>query len=193
MLAILDSHRTAHANNEIENKGVVDEQAALIESALYARVEFFGARALVPYPTGQARDRLAEVQAKHVNDPQIELKLSQLDEKLGRETEATAEMRAFVEHERDKMKALETMAAFFDRRAQFSDEAETLERLLQTAPPERRVEVFRRLIDLARTHLLKKYLAPAFYEQTLARNPSAFEIIEQYLEKLVDEKSYPEA
>jgi tetratricopeptide (TPR) repeat protein len=150
----------------------------------------------VPYPTGEARNRLAAVQAKYPGDPQIELKLSQLDEKLGREADATAEMRAFVEHEPDKMKALETMAAFFDRRAQFRDEAETLERLLETAPPDPpndRVEVFRRLIDLARTHLLPKYLAPEFYERTLAKNPSAFEIIEQYLEKLVDERSYPEA
>ena len=191
--AIFDPHRTVHANNDEKNKPSVDEKAALIESALYTRVEFFGAQALVPYPTAQARDRLAVVQAKYVNDPQIELKLSQLDEKLGRETEADAELRAFVEHEPDKVKALETMAAFFDRRAQFSDEAEALERLLQTAPPDRRVEVFGRLIDLARTHLLKKYLAPAFYEQTLAQNPAAFEIIEQYLQKLIDEKSYPDA
>jgi cellulose synthase operon protein C len=196
LVAIFDPHRTAQANNDEKNKPPVDEKAALIESALYTRVEFFGAQALVPYPTGEARIRLAAVQAKYAGDPQIELKLSQLDEKLGREADATAEMRAFVDHEPDKMKALETMAAFFDRRAKFSDEAETLERLLETAPPNPpndRVEVFKRLIDLARTHLLQKYLAPAFYERTLAQNPATFEIIEQYLQKLVDERSYPEA
>ena len=190
--AIFDSHRS-HANSETDSKPTPDERTALIESALYTRVEFFSAQTLVPYPTGEARNRLAAVQTKYPNDPQIELKLSQLDEKLGREAEATTEMRAYVELEADKPKALETMAAFFARRAQFSDEAETLERLLKTAPPDQRVAVFGRLIDLARTHLLQKYLAPAFYEQTLAQNPSAFEIIERYLEKLVDERSYPEA
>lgn len=190
-LAIFNSHRT-QANNDTENPPV-DERAALIEAALYTRTEFFGAQALVPFPTGEARNRLAAVEVKYASDPQIELKLSQLDEKLGRETEATAEMRAYVEHESDKIKALDMMAAFFDRRAKFSDEAETLERLMQTAPLERRAEIFGRLLELARTHLLQKYLAPEFYEQTLAQNPAAFEIIEQYLEKLVDEKNYPAA
>jgi tetratricopeptide (TPR) repeat protein len=190
--AIVDWQRTAHANNEPE-KTAVDERSALIESALCTRAEFFGAQALVPFPTGEARNRLAAVQAKYPDNPQIELKLSQLDEKLGRDTEATAELRAYVEHESDKIKALETMAAFFERRAKFSDEAEALQRLMQTALPERRAEVFGRLLELARTHLLQKYLAPEFYEQTLAQNPAAFEIIEQYLDKLVEEKNYPEA
>src|SRR5713226_8504614 len=170
-----------------------DEKAALIDSALYTRVEFFGAQALVPYPTAEARDRLATVQAKYSDDSQIELKLSQLDEKLGRESDATAEMRAFVEHEPDKLKALETSVSFFDRRAQFTDEADALERLLQVGPPERRVEIFGRLVDLAQTHSLKKYLAPAFYQQTLAQHPSAFEIIERYVQKLMEERTYPEA
>ncbi|PYS20534.1 MAG: hypothetical protein DMF72_20915 [Acidobacteria bacterium] len=192
--AIFDSDYAAHADNQTaRNDRVVDEKTALIESALYTRAEFFGAQALVPYPTAEARDRLAAVQAKYSDDPQIDLKLSQLDEKLGRGTDAAAEMRAFVEHYSDKTKALETSAAFSERRAQFGDEAEALESLLQVAPPERRVEIFGRLIDLARTHSLEKYLAPAFYQQTLAQNPSAFEIIEQYVQKLTAERNYPKA
>ena len=194
LVAICDSHRTAHANDEAEKKKApIDETATLIESALYGRVEFFGAQALVPYPTEEARTRLAAVQAKYPAEPRIYLKLSQLDEKLGHEDEALKEMRAFVEHAPDKVAALESMAEFSHRRAQFAAEAETLERLLQIAPPERRVEIFRQLIDLAQTHLLEKYLAPAFYEQTLAQNPSAFEIIEQYLQKLIDQEKYAEA
>jgi len=62
-----------------------------------------------------------------------------------------------------------------------TDEADALQRLLQIAPMHRRVEMCGLLVELGGTHLLKKYLAPAFYEQTLAQNPSAFEIIEQYL------------
>ncbi len=192
--AIFDSHYAAHADNQTaRNDGVVDEKSALIDSALYIRAEFFGAQALVPYPTAEARDRLAALQAKYPNDPQIDLKLSEFDEKLGRETDASVEMRAFVEHELEKLKALETSVSFFDRRAQFTDEADALERLLQVAPPGRRVEIFGRLINLAQTHSLQKYLAPAFYQQTLAQNSSAFEIIEQYLQKLIEERNYPEA
>ena len=67
-LAIVYWQRTAHANHESE-KTAVDERAALIESALYTRVEFFSAQALVPYPTGAARNRLAAVQALTARGP----------------------------------------------------------------------------------------------------------------------------
>src|SRR5436190_15328677 len=185
-VAIFDPRHIGAADAETEKTlSPRDEKATLIDSALYTRAEFFGAQAFVPYPTAEARDRLAALRAKYPNDPQIDLKLSQFDEKLSRETDAIAEMRAFVEHEPDKVKALEAAAAFYGRRARFGEQAETLEHLLQVAPPERRVEIFRQLIDLAQTHSLQKYLAPAFYQQTLARNPSAFEIIEQYVQKLI--------
>jgi len=193
LIVIFNSRPISNAGGETKNESYADEKAALIDSALYMRAEFFGAQALVPYPTAEARDRLAALRLKYPNDPQIDLKLSQLDEKLGREADAAAEMRAFVEHYSDKTRALETSAAFFERRAQFTDEATALESLLQVAPPERRVEIFGRLIELARLHSLEKYLAPAFYRQTLAQNPSAFEIIEQYVQKLTDERNYPEA
>jgi tetratricopeptide (TPR) repeat protein len=193
-VAIFTLHLHAQADNErAGSSSATDEKSALIESALFTRREFFGAQALVPYPTAEARNRLAEVQAKYGSDPQVSLKLSQLDEKLGREEQALAEMRAYVEQEPDQIRALEMLASFAHRRARFEMEAEALERMLQSAPPERRVEIFRRLIELARTHGLEKYLAPAFYQQTLAQNPSAVEIIEQYIERLVDERSYQEA
>src|SRR5260370_30779256 len=107
-VAIFNPRHIGSAGAETEKNGSPgDEKAALIDSALYTRVEFFGALALVPYPTAAARDRLVAVQAKYSDDPQIDLKLSQLDEKLGRETDATAEMRAFVHHQQDKIKALD--------------------------------------------------------------------------------------
>ena len=68
------------ANNE--------DISTLIESALYTRHEFFGAQAIVSYPTAEARNRLADVLAKYPGNPQVLLKLAQLDEKLGREEEA---------------------------------------------------------------------------------------------------------
>ena len=177
----------------VRAKANPDEVSTLIEAALYTRHEFFGAQAIVPFPTAEARNRLAEVQAKYPDNPQIYLKLSQLDEKLGHEELALQEMQAFVEHEPDKLKALETMVEFFDRRAQFSAEAETLERMLHVAPPEKRIELFRDLIELAETHRLEKYLTPRFYEQTIVDNPSAYEIVEQYQKRLIDNDDYDKA
>lgn len=192
-VAAFGAHRAAHADDAQQTSAAVDEETAEIESALYTRVEFFGAQALVAYPTAEARNRLEEVRKKYPNDAKIYLKLSQLDEKLGRERDALEEMRAYAELEPDKMKALRALADFSHRRAQFEAEAEALERMLQVAPQENRVEIFASLIELARTHRLQKYLSPAFYQQTLAQNPSAFGIIEQYIQKLLDERNYEEA
>ena len=93
-------------------------------------------------------------------------------------SEALREMQAYVDHEPNKEEALNTMAEFFHRRAQFAAEAESLERLLLIASPERRVEIFRRVIELAEKHRLDKYLTPDFYEHIIKQNPSAFEIVE---------------
>lgn len=172
---------------------VVDETAALIDAALYTRHEFFGAQAIVPYPTAEARNRLAAVRERYPDRPQILLKLAQLDEKLGREEEALRQMQAYVANEPDKEQALTTIAEFFHRRAQFAAEAEALERLLSIAPPERRVEIFRKLTELAEKHRLDKYLTPAFYEQIVEQNPSAFEIVEEYQEKLIEQGNYTAA
>ncbi|HZM97805.1 MAG TPA: tetratricopeptide repeat protein, partial [Pyrinomonadaceae bacterium] len=193
VVVFLYSHFSARAKDEERPNVNADEVSTLIEAALYTRHEFFGAQAIVPFPTAEARNRLAEVQAKYPDNAQIYLKLSQLDEKLGHEELALQEMQSFVEHEPDKLKALETLAEFLHRRAQFAAEAETLERMLHVAPPEQRVEVFRRLMQLAETHLLEKYLTPRFYEQTIVDNPSAYEIVEQYQQRLIDNEDYDKA
>lgn len=170
-----------------------DEVPALIDAALYTRHEFFGAQAIVPYPTAEARNRLAEVLAKHPENPTVLLKLAQLDEKLGREAEALRGMQAYVEHEPNKEQALATLGEFFQRRAQFTAEAETLERLMTISPPERRVEIFRKLLELAEKHRLDKYVATNFFDQVLAQNPLAFEFVKEYQGRLIKDGNYEAA
>ena len=182
VVAFTYPHVSARAENE--------DLSGLIEAALYTRHEFFGAQAIVPFPTAEARNRLTEVQRKYPHNAQIYLKLSQLDEKLGNEELAFQEMRSFVAHEPDELQGLETMAEFLHRRAQFPAEAESLERMLKVAPLEQRIDIFRRLMQLAETHLLEKYLTPRFYEQTIVDNPSAYEIVEQYQQRLIDNGDY---
>src|SRR5690349_5873083 len=55
----------------------------LIEQAMYTRQEFFGAEAIVPLPTAEARDNLLMLLQSTPNDPAIIEKLSELEEKLG--------------------------------------------------------------------------------------------------------------
>src|SRR5215813_848888 len=128
-VTFLCSHFSSRAKSEEHPNANGDEVSALIEAALYTRHEFFGAQAIVPFPTAEARNRLAEVLEKYPDNAQIYLKLSHFDEKLGNEESALQEMRAYVEHEPDELKALETMVEFLHRRAQFPAEAEALERM----------------------------------------------------------------
>ncbi|HMY75118.1 MAG TPA: hypothetical protein PLQ88_25085, partial [Blastocatellia bacterium] len=99
------------------------ERAAQIEAALFARAEFFGAQAIVPYPTAEARTRLAEVARRFPADGEIQWKLAELDEKLGNADAAQQAMLRYVELEKNSVAALRRLAEFYDRRARFGDEA----------------------------------------------------------------------
>lgn len=194
--SVVITQRLVNAEDKREGTAhvrVINEKDAAIESALFARTEFFGAQALVPYPTAEARNRLAEVLKKYPNEPQIALKLSELDEKLGHFEEAEREIERFVQLQPDNAEALETLAAFHDRRAQFEKEAATMERLLAIVPPSRRALIFGRLIELARLHHLENYLKPDFYQKYIAQDVAASGIIEQLLDKLTEEKNYSQA
>lgn len=194
--AVVIQRRAAAAADNREAtapKRAPDEKEAAVESALFARTEFFGAQALVPYPTAEARNRLAALLEKYPNEPQIILRLSQLDEKLGRFQEAERELETYVRLQSNKPEALETLAAFLDRRAQFEKEAATIERLLAVAPQQERASIFGRFVELARTHRLENYLKPDFYQKHIAQDAAVFGIVEQLLDKLTEEQNYAEA
>jgi tetratricopeptide (TPR) repeat protein len=193
MLTLRQSAAGSGADAASNANRAQDEKTALIEAALYTRAEFFGAQALVPYPTAEARNRLADVQEKFPDEPRVLLKLSELDEKLGREEQAVKEIQSYVQLQPSSEEALEKLADFAHRRAQFVMEAATLERLLSIAPNRKRAGVLQRLIGLAHAHGLQKYLAPGFYEEIIAQDPTAFEIIEAYLDQLISEKNYTDA
>src|SRR5262249_49515660 len=124
-LAVVTPHR---AIETAAAKSVAEERAERIEAALFTRAEFFGAQAIIPYPTVEARARLGEVRKLYPQDSEIELKLAELDEKLGGEEQARVEMLRYVELEKGSLAALERLANFYRRRARFVDEAATRER-----------------------------------------------------------------
>src|SRR5687768_6555720 len=94
-----------------------DKKQAAIETALFTRAEFFGAQAIVPFPTEQARARLAEVLRDFPGDAEILQKLAGLDEKLGRFDEAESSLKAL------KPENLQALADFYGRRAAFEKQA----------------------------------------------------------------------
>lgn len=169
------------------------EHTAQIEAALFTRAEFFGTQALVPYPTAEARTRLAEVARAYPQAAEVQLKLAQLDEKLGQADAAQQEMRRYVELEKNSTVSLRRLAEFYGRRARFVEQAATLERMLAASVASERPAILAELIELARRHRLEKYQQSAFFQQLIASNPAAFEVVEQYIEHLTEKEDHAEA
>lgn len=172
---------------------VKTEKEAAIENALYTRTEFFGASVFVPFPAEKARQNLAAIAEKYQNDAEIYFKLFGLDEKLEKFDLAEQELQRFVELQKNGLHALENLADFYERRAEFGKEAETLEKILTLSPEEERPLIFSRLIEFASIHELEKYLAPEFYQKIAAENPATFPIVEQLVDKLSKVQNYAEA
>src|SRR5215203_2466305 len=164
-----------------------NDKAAAIEKALFARTEFFGADAIVPLPTEQARNRLAQILEKYPGDAEILLKLADLDEKLGRFDEAEAEIKSV------EPRNLHALTDFYGRRGAFEKQAAALEQILQNAPPEKRGVAFSNLIYAAKKHDLKQYLAPEFYQKIIDGDAGSFSVFLEYVDKLSEEKNYSEA
>jgi tetratricopeptide (TPR) repeat protein len=182
-----------HTVKPASARSAAEERAAQIESALFTRAEFFGAPAIIPFPTAEARVRLANVQKRYPQDAEINLKLAELDEKLGDADQAQREMLRHVELEKNSLKSLERLANFYHRRARFADEAATRERMIAAAPPSKRAPILRELIEMARRHRLEKYQRPDFFHRLIASDPNSFEVVKQFVDHLVEKKDYHEA
>lgn len=182
--------RWAMAADEVSVPGRAgDEVSRLIDAALYTRAEFFGAQARVPYPTAEARNRLAELRGQRPKEPRVTLALARLEEKLGHYDTAEAEMNAYVAESGGRPAALEELAGFQHRRALFAKEAATLEKLLAVAKGSERAALLERLVRLAEAQKLDAYLRPAFFEQVIAEHPDDFRVVAGYVERLAATKS----
>ncbi len=170
-----------------------DEINTKIEAALYTRTEFFGASAIVAYPTAEARNRLEDLSKQYPNPTQVYLNLSQLEEKLGNYEKAEFAIQRYTELNQDKEQALNQLADYRHRRAEFEKEADTLFQLITIAKPLNKAAVFERLFNLAGVHRFEKYLAPETYQKLLAEDSNAFQFVQSYIEKLIEQKSYTDA
>ncbi|MGH9751547.1 MAG: tetratricopeptide repeat protein, partial [Blastocatellia bacterium] len=189
-LALITPHS---AIKPADAKTAAEERAARIESALFTRAEFFGSQAIIPYPTGEARARLAEVRKLYPQDAEIELKLADLDEKLDDEEQARAGMLRYVELEKNSLAAFKKLANFYHRRARFADEAAARERMIAAAPQSERAPILRDLIEMARRHRLEKYQRPEFFRRLIASDPGSFEVVTAFIDHLIEKQSWNEA
>jgi cellulose synthase operon protein C len=177
-------HNAASAN---------DERKVAVENALYTKAEFFGAQSSVPFPTVEARNRLAEVAENFADDAEIIQKLAELDEKLARFDSAEQNLLKLIELQKDNLTAHENLADFYNRRAQFEKSAAVLDKMLAFAPTEKRDLIFGKLVEFARIHELESYQNDAFYQKIVKENPSAFKVIETLIDTLESQEKYAEA
>lgn len=161
-----------------------------IESAMFTHQEFFGTDAIVPLPTAVARENLTKLAAILTDDPQILEKLADADEKLG-EPDA-AEMILIRLAEKDEKRS-EALAAFYERRARFDDEAKILNKMLSSADPSARPAIFSRIVDLAREHDLKEYTRLEFYREVAAQNTDVFPVFDNLIDRLAKYGENPAA
>ena len=174
-------------------KSIVEERQAQIDAALFTRAEFFGSQAIIPYPTAEGRERLAELQKQYPQDSGISLKLAELDEKLGKAEQAHLEMLRYVELEKNSPESLQKLVFFYDRLARFADEAVALEQIIKLTPRDQHALALDRLITLADRHHLEKFRNPEFFNSLIAADPGDFEVVVQSLVHLLKRKDYSEA
>ena len=178
------------SDSDATRKISAENSQTAMETALYTREEFFGASAVVPLPTKQARENLAAIAAAQPDDWQIIEKLAELDEKL---SDFDAAEKLLIRAAETDGAKLENLADFYERRARFEKEAEILQKILTNAAPEKRGKAFENLVAFARRHDLQNYLQTEFYAATAKENPDVYEIFEQTADTLTEQKNYDEA
>ena len=174
----------------VEPAAHAEDSSNLIEQAMYTRQEFFGAEAIVPLPTAEARENLVKLLQSTPNDPAIIEKLSETEEKLGNYDAAEKDLKQLVAIDK---KYANNLTSFYERRARYSDEAALLRQRLATASADEQPEIFERLFDTARVHDLKEYLRPEFYKEVVAQNGDIYPIFEKLIEQLTNDEDYTQA
>ncbi len=176
--------------NRTPQKLAVEDTNSEIESAIFTRLEFFGAQAIVPLPTAEARRNLTKLAKDSPDNSQILEKLAELNEKLLLFDEVENLLQHLAEIDASK---LENLVAFYERRGQFEKEAETLKKILFSIDANKRAAIFERLIETARKHDLKEYLKTNFYAEVAKENADVYPIFERLIDNLTEEKNYAQA
>jgi tetratricopeptide (TPR) repeat protein len=163
-----------------------------LAAALYTRTEFFGAQAIVPLPLNEARQRIAALQERHPQDANVLRTAAELDEQLGQQEKAEAQLKQYVALPQRQPESLRRLADFYARRARFAEQAATLAELLEADAPHL-ADNLRELLALARKHGLQQYLSADFFKQALARvkdEDAVFTVVSQYLAELQEQNRW---
>ena len=176
----------SHIEPGVHAEGSTD----LVEQAMYTRQEFFGAEAIVPLPTAEARENLSKLLQSSPNDPAIIQKLSELEEKLGNYDVAERDLKQLAAIDKN---FADNLTSFYERRGRYADEAATLRGRLATADKDVRPAIFESLLETARIHDLKEYLRPEFFSEIITQNSDDLPVFEKLIEQLTNDEEYTDA
>src|SRR5947209_607219 len=104
----------------VEPAAHAESSPDLVEQAIYTRQEFFGADAIVPVPTEEARENLLRLTRSTPNDPAVVEKLSEVEEKLGNYDAAEKDVKQLIAIDK---KYSNNLTTFYDRRGRYAKEA----------------------------------------------------------------------
>lgn len=162
----------------------------VLEQELFTREEFFGAEAIVPLPTLQARANLARLTVEHPDRVDILKKLAEADEKLGSYAEAE---NGLIRLSGIDPASRYELADFYHRRGRYADECKVLSDILAGSQSTEKSTVFDRLFTLARTHDLKEFRSTEFLRQTAADNAEVLDVLVRIVDGLSIEEEKEEA
>jgi tetratricopeptide (TPR) repeat protein len=166
---------------------------AEVDSALFTVEEFFGATARVPRPFAEAKQAIAQLQAKYPNDSRLLRYGANLDERLGDFPSAVDQMRRYAALRNDTPNALRRLAAFYHGRVMYADEVQVLQKLAPVAFPYEREAIYQQIAELVRRHALEGFDLAAFYKKLLDAAPDDARIPKQYVAQLIERKRYADA
>lgn len=173
-----------------EKSTLTDKSKKAVENAIFTKQEFFGAEAIVPLPTAQARENLLKISINQPDDPKILEKLAEFHAKLSDFGEAEKVLVHLAEIDFSQNEAL---ADFYRQRGEYAKQAQILEKTFFSAPAQEKPATLEKLLETAKHHDLQQYLQADFYAEIIDRNPNFYPVFEKLITKLSQEENYPKA
>ncbi|HZS47011.1 MAG TPA: tetratricopeptide repeat protein [Blastocatellia bacterium] len=164
-----------------------------VDDALYTKQEFFGATVNLPRPYAEAATNVESLIAQFPKDSDLRLQAVRLDERTSQFDKSVAQMQEYVRLKNSSEDALRRQAAFYHRRALYTDEVRTLQTLAKASPVSQREPIYKRAIALVEEHKLTEFTPDQFYGEMIAGNPESFTVIKSYLQTLMNDKRYQKA
>ena len=153
--------------------GLAEDSKNEIESALYTRQEFFGAEAIVPLPTNEARENLMKIADAQTENPLILEKVAELDERLEKYNEAEIDYRKSIGTNENPFIGNYNLGNAYYQQGKFDDAAHQFENAAGTKSIDKEQQA-KSFHNLGNTYVKNKKFdeGVSAYKEALKLNPN---------------------